>query len=259
MFKYRKYSIGSALLLLFTLWACAPAERQPPYIEGQVVRLDSIQVPQPDTETDSIIAIYREALEAEMNQVLAHSTQHMTKASPEGLLNNFIADLILEEGNLEYAPEDGHTIDFCLLNYGGLRTSIPEGPVTRSRIFELMPFENEMVVITLSGEKTRELFQYLAGNSGGMPVSAVYLEIKNRQPHHVMINGDAFDADRTYKVLTSDYLAGGGDGMNFFLDPLNSEPLGLKIRDAIIRHIETKNLEGKQLSSQMDGRITIVE
>ena len=64
-----------------------------------------------------MISAYRSQLDEEMNQVLANSPFAMRKASPEGLLNNFIADLVLEVADDLYKPEDGQEIDFCLLNY----------------------------------------------------------------------------------------------------------------------------------------------
>ena len=253
--KYRIVSIGSSILLLCLLWGCQSSPEFTREISGTVLAVDSTLAPQKDPVVDSIIGIYRNELEAEMNQVLAHSAHHMEKASPEGLLNNFVADLILEMGESLYDPEDGSTIDFCLLNYGGLRTSIPEGPVTRGRIFELMPFDNEMVVLTLTAEKTRELFDYLALADRGMPVSGIRLEISEDRSWEAEIRGAPF-SDRSYRVLTSDYLAGGGDNMTFFPEPLDEEYLNMRIRDAIIQYLLQADREGRKISAELDGRIS---
>ncbi len=253
--KYRIVSIGSSILLLCLLWGCQSSPEFSREISGSVLAVDSNLAPLKDPAVDSIIGIYRNELETEMNEVLAHSAQHMEKASPEGLLNNFVADLILELGESLYDPDEGSAIDFCLLNYGGLRTSIPEGPVTRGRIFELMPFENEMVVITLSAEKTRELFDYLALADRGMPVSGVRLNVGEDRSWEAEIRGTPFE-DRKYRVLTSDYLAGGGDNMTFFLDPLDQKYLNMRIRDAIIQYLKQADSEGRKISAELDGRIS---
>ncbi len=245
----------SFLFILFSgFWSCAPSLDHR-VVEGELIRLDSINAPVKDSATEAAIAPYREQLQAEMEEVLAYSEQPMRRDSPEGLLNNFVADLVLDIARELYTPEDDKPIDFCLLNYGGLRTSIPEGPVTRGRIFELMPFENEIVVITLSPEKTMKLFQYLAESEVGMPVSGITLGIKDNQPENIQIQGESFDPDRSYKVVTSDYLAGGGDRMDFFLQPQKSELIGLKIREAIIMHLKKQHEKGKKITSQLDGRI----
>ncbi len=218
--------------------------------------IDSLNMDQIDVRVDSVIAIYRHELEAEMNQVLAYSAHVMERGTPEGLLNNFVADLVMDLGQELYHPDDGKGIDFTLLNYGGLRTSIPEGAVSRARIFELMPFENEMVVLTISPGRTSELFDYLAGSAVGMPVSGIHLEITNGEVSSVLIGGEPLDENRPYKVLTSDYLAGGGDNMVFFLDPLHEEYLGMRIRDAIIETLIRHHEKGEMISSSLDGRIT---
>ncbi len=246
----------AGFLILLTFVSCVRRERLI-QVEGHLVLLDSINVPEKDHELDSIIGLFRSDLEKEMNQVLAYSAEVMRKASPEGLLNNFVADLVLDYGWRMYEPEDGRQIDFCLLNYGGLRSLIPEGAVTRSNIFELMPFENEMVVLTLSAENTMALFEYLAEQEVGHPVSGIRLRVDGQKMKDIKIQGQEFVQGRTYKVLTTDYLAGGGDNMNFFLNPIGSELIGLRVRDAILMHLEEQNEAGKEIGSQLDGRIIV--
>ncbi|MFO7872928.1 MAG: 5'-nucleotidase [Bacteroidales bacterium] len=255
MLPYRNATIWVVVAFLSLFQGCREAGKEITRVDGTLISIDSTTVKEKDPEADSLIALYRAQLEAEMNEVLAYSEQTMEKDSPEGLLNNFVADLILEQGRSLYSPDDGQPIDFCLLNYGGLRASIYEGEVTRARIYELMPFENEMVVITLTPEKTRDLFEYLAEADRGMPVSGIRINIEGGQVNEVTIGGEPFDADRHYKVLTSDYLAGGGDDMTFFLEPVDREMLGKRIRDAIIDYLTAQDQQGNKISSQLDGRI----
>jgi len=231
----------------------------PREVTGELILLDSVNVPVPDPAIESSLKFYREEFAREMNHVVAFSPFAMRRASPEGLLNNFVADLVSEVANELYEPGDGQDIDFCLLNYGGLRANLPAGEITRSNVFELMPFENEMVVLTLSGEKAYELFEYLAGSDRGMPISGLKVGIRNGELVNVLINGKAFDPDRNYKVVTSDYLAEGGDRMRFFLDPINTEVLGMRIRDAIMMYMERETASGKELHAELDGRIYVMD
>lgn len=255
MKQYRILTVGRVIFLLLFLWSCGFSQR-PVYVEGTLISVDSTEAPLKHQGVDSVIAIYRGALEAEMNEILAYAAQTMSRGTPEGLLNNFVADLCFEIGQELYQPDDGHQIDFALFNYGGLRASIRQGPITRANVFELMPFENEMVVLTLTPEKTLELFDYLAEASVGMPVSGLRVSIDNNAVKDVSIGGEAFDPNRNYKVLSSDYLAGGGDNMTFFLAPMNSEILGMRIRDAIILHLQRQHEAGKEIKSSLDGRIS---
>ncbi len=210
--------------------------------------LDSTQI-YTDASLVDMIQPYSEGLEAQMNRVLNTSEVEMFKARPEGLLSNFVADLIFEEVN-EILDEPA---DFCLLNHGGLRRALPKGNITVGNIYELMPFDNEAVAVELSADKVKEIFSYLS-NSGGEPVSNLQLNLS--KPEEGLIGGKAVQNTTTYQVITSDYLANGGDKMYFFDNPINKTKTGLKIRDLIIEHIEEEQLEGKTLKSSLDERIT---
>ncbi len=252
-----KYQYVCSVLIIIVFQSCGVPERNFS-LEGHLILLDSLNVEYTDTVQEAIILTYKEKLDDEMNRVLVKSEHVMGKGTPEGLLNNYVADLVLERGNQLYQPQDGNPIDFCLLNYGGLRVPLPKGEITSSRVFELLPFENEMVVITLDGVRTNELFNYLANATRGMPVAGIRLEIKDNEPKTILIKDQPLNINRNYKILTSDYLAEGGDNMDFFLQPLNYELLGMKVRDAIILHMEQTHEKGEKISSRLDGRISVV-
>ena len=165
--------------------------------------------------------------------------------------------LILKKANEYYKPQDGIKAHLCILNSGGLRTALPKGEITRGKIFELMPFENELTVVTLSGKNALLLFEYLA-KAGGAPVSGIKMGIENEMPSRIFVNGEPFDSLKTYKVVTSDYLANGGDKYSFFKEPLQREDLRVKVRDAIMEFIMEEKQNGKALNSHFDGRIYYV-
>ncbi len=218
-----------------------------------------------DPQTSALIQPYKDKLEAEMNEVLVISAEEFPaeRGKPETKLGNLVADLSMRTGSLIYNTDNNHHIDFCLLNFGGLRTSLPKGEITRGKIFELMPFENELVVVTISKEKMRDLSTYIR-KVGGQPISDGFKYYSKKDESNPKMSNDS-----TYliqhstnapinhvKVLTTDYLANGGDKMNFFLNPVKSEPLGIKLRDAIIEYCIRVNKANGQLVGKLDGRIT---
>ena len=204
-------------------------------------------------QVNDLIKPYKTMLDAEMNEVLVISAEEFPKerGKSETKLGNLVADLSLEVAQELYDKNLG----FCLLNFGGLRTSLPKGEITRGKIFELMPFENELVVVTISDKNFSKLIDYLK-ESGGQPISSDFMfDFSSRDnPNSKAL----FDKTKDYeiKILTSDYLANGGDNMNFFLNPIKIEPVGIKLRDAIIKYCVSENKKGKQLTSNLDGRIT---
>ncbi|MCB0410166.1 MAG: 5'-nucleotidase C-terminal domain-containing protein [Flavobacteriales bacterium] len=201
-------------------------------------------------EAAKIIEPYKTALDSEMNEVLVISAEEFPKekGKPETKLGNLVADLSLEIAKQMY----GDSIDFCLLNFGGLRTSLPKGEITRGKIFELMPFENELVVVTINTDSLTLLYNYLK-NAGGQPIAG-NLFVHFSEPLSEIV--EDWEHKSKVKVVTSDYLAQGGDKMNFFLNPIKYEPVGIKLRDAIIHYCKEQNKQGKQLTGKLDGRIS---
>lgn len=207
---------------------------------------------------DSMIAAkirpYSEKMQADLDVVLANSAQAMEKGIPESLLGNFVADLCFERAQREYQPRDGHKIDFAFLNNGGLRRSLPAGKITKRDVFELMPFENELVILTLSGGIVNKLLNFMA-SKGGAPVSGLRFTIKENTAFNAMIGNVAFDTTKSFKVLTSDYLANGGDNFSFLSEALHRENTSIKIRDAIIQHLYIQGKTEEIVQVNLDGRI----
>lgn len=253
MFKYNFQRFLYLFLLIIVVISCKTTGKISK-IETNVIAIDTNQVTKADSVSLLIISPYKQQIEAEMNQVIGYTSQTMSKGNPEGLLNNFIADLILKKANEFYKSSDSEKVDFCLLNNGGLRATIGKGKIIKSNIFDLMPFENQLVVVTLDGEKTNEMFNYIAAN-GGEPISGFTMGIKDMTAVNVTINGKPFDRSKTYKIVTSDYLANGGDKMIFFSNAIKTELLGQKIRDVIIEYFIEENAKGNILNSKLDKRI----
>ena len=196
---------------------------------------------------------YKLKMDSQMNQVIGYTDVALTKkyVHGESLLGNFFSDAALYEAKL-IDPQ----IDFALPSTnGGLRNDLPLGPLTLSNVFELMPFENEMMIFELKGADVKELIDLIA-NSGGQPVSGITMKIVDKKAQDILIKGVPFDSTKNYRVLTSDYIAGGGDGVNCFKNPVTRKVVGLKVRDALIKYIKDTQATGKKITSKTDGRIT---
>lgn len=197
-----------------------------------------------------MIRPYKESLDSEMNEVLVISAMEFPKekSKPETLLGNLVADLSLKIISEKF-PES--KVDFCLLNNGGLRKSLPKGEITRGKIFELMPFDNELVIVTINKDSLKTLLHYL-NNIGGQPISGnISLHFSGKE---IILEENLFP-NEIVRIITSDYLAQGGDNMSFFLNPVKYETTGIKLRDAIIEFSINEHQKGNQLTSKLDGRI----
>jgi 2',3'-cyclic-nucleotide 2'-phosphodiesterase (5'-nucleotidase family) len=219
-----------------------------------VISVDSANITKPDSLLLEMIKPYKTEMELKMNEVLAYSEKTMVKQQPEGILNNFVTDLMLKESSELYKAIDTAKIDICLFNNGGLRNPIAKGAITLGSVYQLMPFENMVTVLTISGSSTKKMFEYIA-KKNGMPVSGARLGIKNDKPVDILINGSPLDTNRNYRVVTSDYLADGGDNMDFLINPVSKKPLNIKLRDMIIDYLRKETALGRTINVSLDKRI----
>lgn len=204
-----------------------------------------------DTAISAFYKPYKLKLDSIMNDVVAVSTKEIQKAQPEGPLNNFFADAMYES-----AKDWNVKFDFAYTNYGGLRIPLPKGNIYRYKIFELMPFENAFTLVTFKGEDIKAFFNYIA-EGGGDPISGAKFTISDKKAIDITINGVAFDITQNYTVLTSDYMANGGDGGAIFNRAIARKDLTYKLRDALFQYLEKKQKAGETLNPVKDGRITI--
>ena len=135
-----------------------------------------------------------------------------------------------------------------------MRAALPKGDITIGNIYSLMPFENEMVLLTLNGATTLKLINFIAAK-GGMPVSGLTMRVHESTVTEAKIQGMPFDSTKSYVVATSDYLANGGDNLSFLADAEKKVSTGLKLRDLLIQYLEEKNKRGEKLSAKIEGRI----
>jgi 2',3'-cyclic-nucleotide 2'-phosphodiesterase (5'-nucleotidase family) len=185
---------------------------------------------------ENFIKPYREHIDKELSTVLAYAPQTLDKSGEwQSKIGNLFADASLQKGNPVFKARTGSNIDICLLNHGGIRSIIAMGNVTTRTAFEIMPFENNLVVVTLSGDQVLEMAQYIINEKKPHPLSGMTFTIdKSKQPTKILIGGQLFDNSKTYNVATSDYLYNGGDNMIFFKKGTAVYDLDCKLRNVLI-------------------------
>lgn len=238
------------LIILLAISACSKmvnhgSEPQLPYEIGKG------SLTAEDAKIEAIIAPYREPLQKSMAETLCYSDANATKELPEGSLGSLITDILRNEISLQ----SNTAIDICFLNHGGLRVEWPKGAITRSMVFELMPFENQLQIIQMNATQVEGMLKLIAGK-GGSPISGIRMEIENGQLKSWSVNGDPNKDKALYNVLTSDYLVNGGDSYLLKHEgELKVIPENLKVRDGIEAAIKHIHADGKTLKPMKDGRI----
>lgn len=221
---------------------------------GYVAENRKIDASLAQDQIDTLIEPYRAEMDRRMSDVIGYSDSSLLSFAPESPLGNFVADVVFQYG-AAFAGENGITSEtgniFALLNFGGLRRPINQGEITVGEIYELMPFDNSIVIVSLKRERMQELMDYLI-TMHGQPVSNAEFSLSETE-QHVKIGQKSFSEEAgNFYVITSDYLANGGDKMNFFKDPIASWNTGLLIRDVLLEFIRKKgNLPYQPVENRM--------
>jgi 2',3'-cyclic-nucleotide 2'-phosphodiesterase (5'-nucleotidase family) len=240
----------SIMLMLILLTSCNAVGWKVYQAEGVKIPLDRETAHFADEAFTTFLEPYKTQLEKEMNEVIGFAVQDLRIHGPESLLSNFSADVYREVA----ATEIQSPVDIAIVNLKGLRAQVPAGNITVARIFELMPFENELVVLWIKGKELTDLFDFFA-SIGGEGVSGMKMGIRDGKAVDVTISNLSLDNDKVYIVATNDYLAEGNDGMTQLKNAEKRVNTGIKIRDMLIEYIRKESEAGRKIDPQLDGRV----
>ncbi|NMR34815.1 bifunctional NAD pyrophosphatase/5'-nucleotidase [Chryseobacterium aquaticum] len=190
-----------------------------------------------DEEFVNVINPYKEKLDKEMNQKISHTNVDLTKQGDNSNLGNLLADYTFDGANEWTKTNLKKNVDAALINIGGIRTTIGKGDILLRNVFEVMPFENEVIIVKIKGTDLQGLFDYYAKNQVNNPVSHLYIETNNGKLSKTLIDGKPVNPSQEYYIATSDYLALGGDNMKFFSKG-ELIPTGIKLRDLFIEYFK---------------------
>ncbi len=242
------------LALISLCLSCNQQVQDPAKVTAKTNQIDSVSVQ--DSSIINSYLPYKTRMVDEINKVLSYAPISLTKddGKMQSSLGNLMADLIYEKASDWFEKESGKNLDFVMSNHGGIRAAIFKGPVKVEQAFQLMPFDNTIVVTELSKEKVVELFDYFVRQKKAHPLSdEVQIKIGKEGSYQVLIQGKPLE-ERTYFVATSNYLQKGGDNMDFFANPIHLYDTNYLIRDAITAYFATKD----SLVARLDDRVQIL-
>lgn len=194
-----------------------------------------------DPTIDAFTRSYKLTYDSLMNDVIAFSEHDLTKSfdSKENLVGMFFADALLDQSR-----KLDSDVDFAFGTKGGVRIGLPKGPIKLGHIYELMPFENTITILTLSAQQVEHLALYILQISG-QPVAGLEIQGTPTQVEKISIGGNEIEANQTYKVATYDYIANGGDQVPTMTEPLSRVDYPVKLRDMLISYLKEQT-EGNQ-------------
>lgn len=237
------------LIILVTV-CCMACHRQGHVVSknSKLHMIDSTLDAIADTNYAEYLAPIKANLESQLNQAIGYAPKDLGVYQPECPMLNWASDALWSMAK-QYCPEP---VDMAVVNIGGMRCNWGKGDITFRHVFELMPFDNELVVLTLSGQDILDLCQVFA-QTGGEGAAGLRLKVKNGVIKEATINGKAIQPDAYYTVATSDYLSQGNDRMVPLKNSVKTWKSDRKIRDLYIEYIQKVHT----VEAQVDGRMDI--
>ena len=214
----------------------------------------------PDPAVQELLAPALARVQQEQNRELGVTVPVALKRDYQGesTVGSLLADALREAAG----------VDVALMNPGGLRADIDAGPLTFGDVYEVLPFDNTVAILTMSGGELKRLLQ-VAYNSkksvfqvSGLKVSLAKCPGPERFLGATLANGKPLVPAKLYRVALPDFLARGGDGLSPALDPLppGRVDLGLArpgtLRDELIAYWQRRKAP---LAAPNLGRITYVD
>lgn len=205
-----------------------------------------------DSSLLGMLKNYRDSVDKNMDEVFAVSKDELLKELPNSTLGNFLADAYLWAA----AKHNNRPVDVAFMNHGGIRINrIPAGKITRRNIFEVMPFDNALVIIEIKGSLLQSYLDFLAADGGGGGVAGLTYQIQDKKAVNVLVGGLPLEPNKSYIMANSDYAVDGGGGFNAF-KTLQQNRTNYLQRDAILDYCKMHKETGKQLVVEQPKRIT---
>ena len=217
-------SYFNILFALVFLGSCKP--HQSVYTNPiPVLSIDSTLIA--SSKINKLITPYKGELQKEMDVVIGYCPKFLEKKRPFSILGSFMAEAVYQS-----AKQEVERVDMCILNYGGIRSTLDSGEITIGEMYRLMPFENEICVLRLNKLQMDSLFKIVEAK-GGEPLA--------EHSSEGMPSYELYDKEHRYYVATNDYMANGGDNYSILTRAEERIDLGIKIRDALILYVKNNN------------------
>ena len=248
--------ILSLILLIITTTLLCPAQSKVVGYELKKVNGNCNTYDNPQLKKE--LQKSKKKLEKKINVVIGYCPETMVSEMPQSPLSNFLTDILVEIANEYCQKKHKEAVDFSLLNFGGIRSSLKAGNITIGNIFEIAPFENSLVIVDIKGSEVRKIFQRFKVKKCEPYSQQVSIQYAGDYFYKALINGQEIDNNKTYRMVTLDFILTGGDDILKDIETGDVEYTGIVVRNAYINHIKKMTAEGKNVTGKNDKRMSII-
>lgn len=209
---------------------------------------------EPDAGVQSIVDRYLGLLGEELGKAVGEAATSILRGATRGVeseMGNFVTDAMRE-----YMPN----VDFAFTNAGGLRADIDAGPISLEEIYAVLPFNNTLVTMDLTGAQVRQVLEEGANSQyGTVQVSGLSWAYDADAPFGSRVtsvtlpDGTPLDESATYTVGTNNFMAGGGDQFTTFTQGTGTVDTQINLVDTVVHYLEHHS----PVDPQIEGRLTV--
>ena len=185
----------------------------------------------------------------DLKTVVGTATRDMVGRAPESELSNWWVDNMMAS----VARLTKRKVDVGFLNFGGIRTSLPQGELLLDDFVSMFPFKNYLTYVALKGSDLQEVFNFIA-SSRPFVIGGAKLVVSNHQIDTLLVGGKPIDPKKTYGVATVDFLIDGGDGMTVGKNAKEMIVTDRMVIDEVLDRIYELQKAGKPVEYFTDGR-----
>ena len=206
----------------------------------------------PDSAVTAMVARWDAGVSVLAAEEVGRNARRLTRGrSVESTVGNFVAD----------AMREAVKADVALQNSGGLLADLPEGAVTKGTIYEVMPFDNTIVTVELSGAELKRLLEEALGGGRTLQVSGLRYRFDADRPRGQRLlevrdaQGQPVDDAKRYTLAVNNFMATGGDDLSVLGAATDKRETNVLVRDAMETFVRARTARGQSLDYKVEGRI----
>jgi 2',3'-cyclic-nucleotide 2'-phosphodiesterase (5'-nucleotidase family) len=214
-------------------------------------RLIPVKNVRPDSDVARLLEPFNDKVRKKMGEVIGVASDELRYSrTAESPLADMVADAFRQIAKTEIA----------IHNVGGIRAVLSKGVITWGNAFEVLPFQNTLITLKMTGAQLKKTLERgLVSSVGMVAVSGIRVQFDTSKPAGeqvvsvVLLDGNKIEDSKLYTVATNDFILAGGDGFTEFANGTDILNTGIILRDVFVEYIKTH----RTISPQLDGRIVV--
>jgi 5'-nucleotidase/UDP-sugar diphosphatase len=217
-------------------------------MEGELIPVAKVM---PEPAVAKVLDPFYDKVKVKMAEFVGIATGDFVKSEKmESSLADIVADAFRSKSKTQIAIQ----------NIGGIRAPISRGNITFGNVFEVLPFQNTLITLKMTGAQIKKsLERGLVPTIGVVSLSGIRVHLNPSKPPGEQVvsaflpDGTPLDDAKLYSVTTNDFVLAGGDGFTEFANGTDIVDTGISLRDVMVDYIKASSI----ITPKTDGRIVI--